>query len=167
VTAKPAPAEPVLSPALALSPALERRLDAAAAACARDGETLTPLRRAVLALVLRAERPLTAYQLLEQLQAARRAAPPTIYRALDFLLARRLVHRIERLGAFVACAEPDHEHALAQFLICRRCQGVMELDDHGVAGAVSRAATGAGFRLEHAVIEVDGLCASCVGAGAA
>ena len=96
---------------------LERRLNAAAEACTRDGETLTPLRRAVLALVLQAERPLTAYQLLERLQTARRAAPPTIYRALDFLLARRLVHRIERLGAFVACAEPDHEHTLVQFLI--------------------------------------------------
>ncbi len=126
---------------------------------------LTPLRRAVLALVLRAGRPLTAYQLLEQLQEARRAAPPTIYRALDFLLARRLVHRIERLGAFVACAEPDHEHALVQFLICRNCQGVTELDDHGVAGAVAEAAAGAGFRLEHAVIEVDGLCVDCAAAG--
>lgn len=141
--------------------ALERRLDAAAEACARDGETLTPLRRAVLALVLQAPRPLTAYQLLEQLQAARRAAPPTIYRALDFLLARRLVHRIERLGAFVACAEPDHEHALAQFLICRQCHAVTELDDHDVAEAVAAAAGSIGFRLEHAVIEVDGLCASC------
>jgi Fur family zinc uptake transcriptional regulator len=142
---------------------LERRLNAAAEACARDGETLTPLRRAVLALVLQAERPLTAYQLLERLQTARRAAPPTIYRALDFLLARRLVHRIERLGAFVACAEPDHEHALVQFLICRQCRAVTELDDHHVAEAVAAAAEGARFRLEHAVIEIDGLCAACAG----
>ncbi len=142
---------------------LERRLNAAAEACARDGETLTPLRRAVLALVLQAERPLTAYQLLERLQTARRAAPPTIYRALDFLLARRLVHRIERLGAFVACAEPDHEHALVQFLICRQCRAVTELDDHHVAEAVATAAEGARFRLEHAVIEIDGLCAACAG----
>jgi Fur family transcriptional regulator, zinc uptake regulator len=141
--------------------AVGRRLDAAAEACARDGETLTPLRRAVLALVLEAPRPLTAYQLLEQLQEKRRAAPPTIYRALDFLLARRLVHRIERLGAYVACAEPDHEHALVQFLICRQCHTVKELDDHAVAEAVVKAASGAGFRLEHAVIEIDGLCASC------
>ncbi len=144
---------------------LERRLNAAAEACARDGETLTPLRRAVLALVLRAERPLTAYQLLERLQTARRAAPPTIYRALDFLLGRRLVHRIERLGAFVACAEPDHEHALVQFLICRQCRAVTELDDHHVAEAVAIAAEGARFRLEHAVIEIDGLCAACAGGG--
>ncbi len=142
---------------------LERRLNAAAEACTRDGETLTPLRRAVLALVLQAERPLTAYQLLERLQTARRAAPPTIYRALDFLLARRLVHRIERLGAFVACAEPDHEHTLVQFLICRQCRAVTELDDHHVAEAVATAAEGARFRMEHAVIEIDGLCAACAG----
>lgn len=140
---------------------LERRLDAAARACEREGESLTPLRRAVLALVLGAERPLTAYQLLGRLQEARRAAPPTIYRALDFLVARRLVHRIERLGAFVACAEPDHEHALVQFLICRKCRAVVELDDHLVADAVMEAAHGTGFRAERAVIEVDGLCAVC------
>ena len=117
----------------------------------------------MLALVLQAERPLTAYQLLERLQTARRAAPPTIYRALDFLLARRLVHRIERLGAFVACAEPDHEHTLVQFLICRQCRAVTELDDHHVAEAVATAAEGARFRMEHAVIEIDGLCAACAG----
>ncbi len=162
MTAKLASAESASSP-----PSLERRLNAAAAACEREGETLTPLRRAVLALVLQARRPLTAYQLLEQLQAARRAAPPTIYRALDFLLARRLVHRIERLGAFVACAEPEHEHALVQFLICRQCRAVTELDDHEVGAAVAAAAAGAGFRLERAVIEIDGLCAVCApGAGA-
>lgn len=155
---------PTANPESPPDPAIERRLDAAGRTCEREGESLTPLRRAVLALVLQAEGPLTAYQLLDRLQARRRAAPPTIYRALEFLLARRLVHRIERLGAFVACAEPDHDHALVQFLICRRCRSVVELDNHDVANAVTGAARGAGFRAERAVIEIDGVCAACAAA---
>jgi Fur family zinc uptake transcriptional regulator len=50
-------------------PESEAQLDAAARACAAAGARLTPLRRSVLALILGAETPLTAYQLLDRLRA--------------------------------------------------------------------------------------------------
>ncbi|MBV8455333.1 MAG: transcriptional repressor [Acetobacteraceae bacterium] len=137
------------------------RLDRAAETCAARGAQLTALRREVLRLVLEADGPVTAYQLLDRLRQVRAGAvPPTVYRALDFLLAQGLIHRIERLNAFVACPESDHQHA-AQFLICRRCGTVVELDDTIVARALDAAARRQGFHPAHAVVEIEGLCAAC------
>ena len=138
----------------------------AAAACEQHGAKLTELRREVLGLILEAPGPTGAYELLERLRARRPgAAPPTVYRALDFLLEQRLIHRIERLAAFVGCLDahghaPGHHHA-AQFLICRGCGHVIEIEDEGLAHALAAAAGRAGFSVARTTIEAEGLCAEC------
>jgi Fur family zinc uptake transcriptional regulator len=142
---------------------IEHRLDEAAALCKTKGAQLTPLRRAVLALILAAEGPVTAYQLLDRLKESRAGAvPPTVYRALDFLSENRLIHRLERLNAFIPCMEADHQHHAAQFLICGRCGTVAEIEDSGVANALAKAAEKAGFQPSNALVELDGLCAACI-----
>ena len=144
------------------SPEIAVQLDAAADICAREGTKLTELRRSVLALILEAEGPLTAYQLLDRLKEIRRhAVPPTIYRALDFLLARRLIHKLASLNAFIPCIEPTHARHQAQFLICRTCGAVTEVEDQGVQRALGLAAENRGFRATSAVVEVSGECAAC------
>ena len=146
---------------------VEAVLDHAAAACARRGAQLTPLRREVLRLVLEAEGPVGAYALLDRLKETRAgAAPPTVYRALDFLLEHGLIHRIERLNAFIGCAEAgrDHHHP-HQFLICRRCGETAEIADHAAAHALEAAAKAQGFRPERMVVEIEGLCAACAAQG--
>jgi Fur family zinc uptake transcriptional regulator len=143
----------------------EAALDAAANACAARGAQLTPLRRTVLGLVQQSAKPIGAYALLDQLKTDRgAAAPPTVYRALDFLLAQRLVHRLEKLNAFIAChvheCGADHEHP-AQFLICASCGAVTELEEPSITRAVDAAAARAGFRPARATVEVEGTCARC------
>jgi Fur family zinc uptake transcriptional regulator len=147
------------------SPATEALLDRAASICEARGARLTDLRRQVLGLILDAESPTGAYELLDRLRATRhRAAPPTVYRALDFLLEHGLIHRLERLSAFVGCVAhapgEDAGHA-AQFLICRTCGRVTELDDHELAHALADAARRLGFTVGTATIEAEGLCAAC------
>lgn len=141
----------------------EAALDEAAALCARNGAQLTPLRRTVLGLVLEAQGPATAYQLLQRLQQSRPgAAPPTVYRALDFLLEHRLIHRLERLNAFIPCTDAHHGHDHpAQFLICTRCGTVAEIEDQGVSDALAHAAEAEGFHPARATVELDGTCAAC------
>jgi Fur family zinc uptake transcriptional regulator len=152
--------------------AVEEALDRAAASCQARGAQLTELRRQVLRLVLASPHPVGAYALLDQLRAARPgAAPPTVYRALDFLQEQGLVHRVERLNAFVGCAGPephahcghghDHPH---QFLICGRCGATTEICDEGVAEAVAAAAGAIGFAPIRTTVEVEGICASCAAA---
>ncbi|MCA3338475.1 MAG: transcriptional repressor [Acetobacteraceae bacterium] len=146
-------------------------LERAEALCQTRGVQLTPLRREVLRLVLEAEAPIGAYALLDQLKASRaKAAPPTVYRALDFLLEQGLIHRLERLNAFMGCAEAldghghHHDHAHDhphQFLICRGCGATREISDHGVAEAISAAAAKAGFSAARSTVEIEGYCGKC------
>ena len=147
----------------AVAEGVEQRLALAEQVCAAHGARLTDLRREVLELILAANGPLTAYVLLDQLQQSRRAAPPTIYRALDFLLSQGLIHKLERLNAFLACVDTDpapHSHA-AQFLICRICHSARELEDRAISHAVVHAAEAIGFHPEHTTIEIEGVCANC------
>ncbi len=146
----------------------DRAVAVAEATCARRGAQLTPLRRRVLEMVLEADAPVGAYALLDRLRAERPGAgPPTVYRALDFLLDQRLIHKVERLNAFLPCIEAghahDHDHA-HQFLICRGCGRTTELSDPGVAAAVAAAADAAGFHPAAATVEVEGTCATCAAA---
>lgn len=138
--------------------------------CLRRGAKLTPLRRQVLELILDSEGPVGAYALLDRLKAGRPgAAPPTVYRALDFLLEHGLIHRVERLNAFIGCSEAGHGHGHDhghphQFLICRRCGTTLEIADHEVVHAIEAAARRAGFAVAAATVEVEGTCARCAAA---
>ncbi len=141
------------------------RLDAAAAACVVRGAKLTDLRRDVLRLVLEAGQPVGAYALLDRLKIGRAgAAPPTVYRALDFLLDQGLIHKVERLNAFIACTdharEAGHSHP-HQFLICGRCGVTAEIADPAVADALAAAAQAIGFLARRATVEIEGVCATC------
>jgi Fur family zinc uptake transcriptional regulator len=147
----------------------EALLDRAEAICQERGANLTDLRRQVLGMILDSASPTGAYDLLDRLRPTRRgAAPPTVYRTLDFLLDQGLIHRVERLSAFVGCVAgctvaadgETHPHA-AQFLICRNCGHVQEMQDHDVAAVLARAANEAGFSIISATVEAEGLCSRC------
>ena len=129
--------------------------------CAARGLRLTKLRLQVLELVWQSHRPVGAYDVLESLSTqGKRAAPPTVYRALEFLMEAGLVHRLDSLNAFIGCAHPSEPHT-GQFLICRVCRAVVEIDASGVADEVARRARLHGFAAEQQMLEVQGLCAQC------
>lgn len=130
--------------------------------CRGRGVRLTPQRRRVLQIVCASERPLGAYEILDAMRGAPGAAPPTVYRALDFLVEHGLVHRIETLHAFVGCNHPDHPHS-GQFLICAECGEVKELEDEAVLRQLDTAAAERGFQARRPVVEVIGTCARCAG----
>ena len=146
------------------SPRTAKLLERAETLCEQRGTRLTGLRRQVLGLALDAVCPAGAYELLDRLRERRgAAAPPTVYRALEFLQEQGLVHRVERLSAFVGCVEElghAHDHP-AQFLICRNCGRAAEINDHDLAEALAAAAMRVGFAVTRATVEADGLCATC------
>lgn len=142
-------------------------LNRATALCEREGVRLTPLRRRVLELVWESHAPIGAYQIMEKMRGERGAiAPPTVYRALDFLAENGLVHRLDTLNAFIGCPHPGTGHK-AYFLICRACRDVVEFADAGLDAAVADRAGRAGFSLETETIELTGLCARCAARPAA
>ncbi|WXL26115.1 Fur family transcriptional regulator [Ectopseudomonas mendocina] len=132
--------------------------------CARQGLRLTALRKRVLELVWQSHKPLGAYDILAVLseEDGRRAAPPTVYRALDFLLENGLVHRIASLNAFVGCSHPEHAHQ-GHFFICRDCNAAIELESPAISEAISLCAENVGFAVESQTVEVVGQCSGCRG----
>ncbi len=136
-------------------------LSTAARLCDERGARLTPLRRRVLELIWHGHAPVRAYDLLARLSRAKgTAAPPTVYRALEFLLNQGLIHRIESLNAYVGCIDPEGTHG-GQFLICGDCGAAAEVNDPRVDAAVARRARELGFKVSRKTIEVAGLCPPC------
>lgn len=131
--------------------------------CRQQNARLTPIRERVLELIWQSHKPLGAYDILAELGAeGHKAAPPTVYRALDFLLQYGLVHRISSLNAFIGCVHAG-EHHRSTFLICRECGIVLELAVDTVTEAIESAAKAEAFQVENITLEISGLCPSCKG----
>lgn len=140
--------------------------------CRERGEKLTPIRRKVLELLLNSGRATKAYSLLDDMrQIHPGSAPPTVYRALDFLLSAGLVHRIESINAFTVCHDLTQcQHGI--LVVCQQCGNVTELHQPKLRQALVAQIEDAGYRLASDEIELKGLCSACqaveaVNAGAA
>jgi Fur family transcriptional regulator, zinc uptake regulator len=131
-------------------------------ACEARGLRLTPLRASALRLIADAGRPLKAYDLLDRMKATHEgAAPPTVYRALDFLLENGFIHKLASINAYVACHHPGAAQHAVPFLICDRCHSAIELEDEHIVGALEKRARGLGFAPRAQTLEVHGICADC------
>jgi len=135
----------------------------AEAVCAERSQKFTPIRRQVLQSLLASHRPLGAYEIIDELaKSMPRPAPITVYRALDFLMANALVHRIESRNAYLACAAHDHDATSAvAFLICERCGLVGEIPSASFAQDLNAAARSSGFAPRLSVVEITGTCTHC------
>jgi Fur family zinc uptake transcriptional regulator len=139
---------------------IEEALASAESLCRRRKQRFTAIRRRVLELVWLRHKPVGAYEVLEILQKDGRTAPPTVYRALDFLQQMGLVHRIASLNSYVGCARPGDPHD-GQFLICESCKSLAELDVPAITSAIEKSAEEAGFEARRHTVEIMGLCPRC------
>ena len=140
---------------------IETALEAAQKICEVRETRFTPLRRRVLELVWSKHKPITAYEVLDLLsEGQKRVAPPTVYRALDFLIEEGFVHRIESLNAFVGCSNPAHKHQ-GHFMICTNCSNVMEMDERSLHDVIEKASAANGYSYENSILEIAGICENC------
>jgi Fur family transcriptional regulator, zinc uptake regulator len=143
-------------------PNVAARLTEAEALCASTGARLTPLRREVLELILNADGPMGAYDLLAKIKNDndRPAAPPTVYRSLDFLLEKGFIHRLSSINAYIPCCHPREGHQAA-FLICTQCKAVTEASSDGFIHELAALSDADGFRVQQSMIEISGICQQC------
>jgi len=135
--------------------------------CLKSGAKLTESRRRILEILAAEGRPLGAYDLIEKVAetSAKRPAPISIYRALDFLLENGLIHRLASRNAYLACV---HDHAVEEpvvFLICDNCGEVAEATSPALIRSLCDLAERAKFAPRVQVMEVAGFCKACAGAG--
>ncbi|MCR5878969.1 Fur family transcriptional regulator [Phenylobacterium sp. J367] len=139
--------------------ALKHALASAETRCADTQERLTAPRRRVLELLLEADAPLKAYDLIAAFGAGGEPAkPPTVYRALEFLERLGFAHRIESLNAYVPCRLEADGH-VAAFLICDCCGAAEEFEPDLTEGLA--AARASGYALRAVTLEARGHCPAC------
>ncbi|MGV3345285.1 zinc uptake transcriptional repressor Zur [Enterobacteriaceae bacterium LUAb1] len=130
--------------------------------CQQRNVRLTPQRLEILRLMADQHGAISAYDLLDLLRKSKpQAKPPTVYRALDFLLEQGFIHRVESTNSYVVCHHftgPSHTSAL---LICDSCGSVDEQQAQGVEDILQKISQQCGFTLHHNVVEAHGACLQC------
>lgn len=139
------------------------RLAAALVLCRQRGARLTTMRRRLFQVLLEAGHPLGAYDVKPLLEQAmgRRLAPPTVYRALGFLLNQGLIARIESRNAFVPRAHPADPHSCA-FFVCEQCGDATEVENAALDSLIATDAASLGFHVNRTVVELEGTCMRCL-----
>ena len=134
----------------------------AASLWAERGARLTRMHRRVLALLWENWQPLGAHDPMDgyRRDTGRRVGPPTVYRALDFLVRQGLATRIESRNTFVPCAHPERPRRCL-FLLCGECGHSAELESAEVERLLAAKAARLGCRVSRMVIEVEGACRRC------
>lgn len=126
-------------------------------------ENLTKNQSLVFDRLVASEGPMSAYDLLDELRGDGLKAPLQIYRALDKLQEIDLVHRLESMNSFVACAGP-HCHAetgFVAFAICESCGDVDEFSDETVQNRLLDWSKNRKFTPQKTSLEIRGLCSAC------
>ena len=119
------------------------------------------LRETVLEILQDSSEPMSAYDVLHELQKVTgKVAPPTVYRTLSSLKNLGFIHRLESLNAYVVCNQ-NCTHIAPIISICGTCGEVEESVSDELFSNLSDIVQRTGFAAERHVIEVHGKCAPC------
>jgi Fur family zinc uptake transcriptional regulator len=114
----------------------------------------------ILACLRRAKEPMSAYAILDRVRTAGISHPPTVYRALNDLMRKGMVHRLQSRAAFIACGHGACDGKFA-FAICRQCGTVVEIPLSDAEQAALRRLAPDQIRPEQVTVEIAGLCEAC------
>jgi len=127
-----------------------------------EAHKLTRNQRLVLDRLEKAGTPQGAYAILGELRDEGLRSPLQVYRALDQLIARGLVHRVESLNAFVACCHHAHHRTeLVALAICDDCGSVDEIDDPAMQARIGKLCEDLSFQPSAETLELRGRCRNC------
>jgi Fur family zinc uptake transcriptional regulator len=130
---------------------------------AHHHDALSPSNQKVLDLLAKADKPLSAYEILDKLRRFGFRSPPTVYRALEYLQKHGFIHRLESLNSFVACQHKDdaHDH-ISQFVLCTSCGTVKEIEDKSLVKLAKKLGQDFLASVNKEVLELSGPCHACM-----
>ena len=115
----------------------------------------------IMDVLTASDTPMTAYQILQQLQGDEPdIAPPTVYRALSALTDQGRAHKLESLKAFVPC-RCSHHKSLPVLAICEDCGTVEEHDGTSLMPELSALVAPSHFQAGRHIVEIHGHCRRC------
>jgi Fur family transcriptional regulator, zinc uptake regulator len=130
-----------------------------------DLSTLTKNELLVFEALKESDGPMKAYDVLDVLKSHGVRAPMTVYRALEGLEEKGIVHKLDALNAFVLCSH-DHPHQVQSFLVCSECGMVQEISPElreapQVEDKILGVVRATGFQMREARLEIKGVCQNC------
>ena len=126
----------------------------------RPESKLSRNQSAILACLRKAGEPMSAYTILDRVRKSGISHPPTVYRALNDLMRKGMVHRLESRSAFIACGHGACDGKFA-FAICRRCDKVLEISLSNDDQAALLSLAPDEITPEQVTLEIAGTCADC------
>lgn len=118
----------------------------------------------ILSCLRKAKEPMSAYAILDRVRTAGISHPPTVYRALNDLIEKGMVHRLQSRAAFIACGHGACDGKFA-FAVCRACGKVAEISLSDADEAKLMSLSPDEIAPEQVTIEIAGLCEACRSAG--
>jgi Fur family zinc uptake transcriptional regulator len=114
----------------------------------------------ILSCLRKARGPMSAYAILDHVRISGISHPPTVYRALNELMQKGMVHRLQSKSAFIACGHGACDGKFA-FAICRQCDKVVEIPLSDKDQAALLALAPEQIAPEQVTLEIAGLCEAC------
>jgi len=141
-------------------------LDLAEQQCQLSGKRLTKKRKQVLEILLKLNRAVSAYEVIEFFCGAHgeTLAPTSMYRILEFLEEEHFVHKLKLANKYVACSHIVccKRHPASQFLICSHCNKVKEIIISPDAfNELKQSSSEVGFEIEQPQLEISCICSQC------
>ena len=127
----------------------------------RAGYRAGAARRAVLELLADETCCLTAQEIFDRLrEAGRPVGIASVYRALDLLVERRLVQRVD-VGSGIARYEAAHGEAHHHHLVCGDCGKVEAFSDESLERAINGVTARIGYAIAAHEVVLHGACGDC------
>ena len=128
--------------------------------CDSNNLRLTEIRQTVLGLVWKSHKPIKAYDILKDIKGVGSEKPPTVYRAINFLLENGLIHKINSQQSYIGCEHPNL-HKQCYFLSCNKCGETSECCSVEMDKMFKKALKKEKFNQSDIVCEISGVCSSC------
>lgn len=130
--------------------------------CRSNNLGFTDIRKQVFEIIIKNNKPIKAYQILDEIRniTNKPSHPPTVYRAIDFLIENGFVHKLNSINSFVGCFHPK-THEECYFLICKKCNLYQECCDDSLKDRISKTAVHNNFIISNTTLEIEGLCLDC------
>ena len=123
----------------------------------------TEIRQKIFEIIIKYKKPIKAYEILDVFTevTGKRAHPPTIYRAIDFLIENGFIHKLNSINSYVGCFHPK-VHKECYFLICKICNIYQECCDKNLTDNIFKTANKRDFIVSNTTLEIEGHCHGCI-----
>jgi Fur family zinc uptake transcriptional regulator len=129
--------------------------------CLERNLKFTDLRRKVFFIMSKSHRMIKAYDILAQMRKNNPSIePPTVYRALDFLIENNFIHKINSFNSYITCYNFVSEK-FCFFLICSKCGSVEENLDSRFSNLILSSVRKHKLFLQKSSLEIEGICNNC------